>query len=67
MRLLDQELADAPANPYPEGSELANTWAALQWAQAIRHHRSIVELSRELTRLQLKDKRSVPPQRVRRP
>ena len=63
-RLMQQELEAMPLCPYEEGTELYNTWCALEFAKSIRHHQSIIELSRKLTLLTM---RSTPAPRVRRP
>jgi hypothetical protein len=69
--ILEQEMAALPTCPYPVDSEAWSTWQALQYAKDIRHHQSIVELSRELTKVTLHGTyptTSSPPspQRVRR-
>jgi hypothetical protein len=61
---LEQEERDAPTCPFEDGSEPANIWSQLQYAQLIRDDKSIRELSRQLTSLSM---RSTPTPRARRP
>jgi hypothetical protein len=75
LAIVDKEDRDAEPCPYPPDSDAASVWQALCYAQEIRHHRAIRQLTYQLERMTYESSTSTatahspttPRQRINRP
>jgi hypothetical protein len=57
-RLLEEEAASRPKNPYKESSDVWLKWEELEFAKSIGHNASVMKLSRELARMQFHEQQT---------